>query len=157
MMGHLAKITNQHATLCCKFLKRSKSSANISRAGLGLPQPILGVNQMTKTRAYRVETPLETLHAQLEYSVQFFGGKTTITQNDLDIIQEAICAINNNQAIDRARTNNVLGETEHTPDTWQSIGGVVGKIVDKAKHNRDVRLMAEWAGYEDDDIEDYFL
>lgn len=101
---------------------------------------------MTRTIPYRVETPLETLHAQLEYSVQFFGGKTTITQNDLNIIQEAICAINNNQATD---------ETE--PDPWQPIGGVVGKIVDKAKHNRDVRLMAEWAGYEDDDIEDYFL
>ena len=87
-------------------------------------------------------TRLETLHAQLEYSVQFFGGKTIITQNDLDIIQEAICAVNNNQA---------------TPDPWQPIGGVVGKIVDKAKHNRDVRQMAQWAGYEDDDIEDYFL
>jgi hypothetical protein len=54
------------------------------------------------------------------------------------------------ETIDRA-----LGET--APDPWQPIGGVVGKIVDKAKHNRDVCLMAEWAGYEDDDIEDYFL
>ncbi len=48
-----------------------------------------------------------------------------------------------------------LGKTE--PDTWQPIGGVVGAIVDKAKHNRDVRTMAEWAGYEDDDIKDYLL
>jgi len=112
---------------------------------------------MTKTIPYRAETPLETLHAQLEYSVQFFGGKTTITQNDLNIIQEAICTINNNRALDEARTNNVFANLETEPDTWQPIGGVVGKIVDKAKHNRDVRQMAEWAGYEDGDIEDYFL
>lgn len=112
---------------------------------------------MTRIIPYRVETPLETLHAQLEYSVQFFGGKTTITQNDLDIIQEAICAINNNQATDEARSTELLSDLETEPDTWQPIGGVVGKIVDKAKHNRDVRLMAEFAGYEDDDIEDYFL
>lgn len=54
------------------------------------------------------------------------------------------------ETIDRA-----LGET--APDPWQPIGGIVGAIVDKAKHNRDIRTMAEWAGYEDDDIEDYLL
>jgi hypothetical protein len=61
------------------------------------------------------------------------------------------------RALDEARTNNVFANLETAPDPWQPIGGIVGKIVDKAKHNRDVRLMAEWAGYEDDDIEDYFL
>ncbi len=61
------------------------------------------------------------------------------------------------RALDEARTNNVFANLEPTPDPWQPVGGIVGKIVDKAKHNRDVRLMAEWAGYEDDDMEDYFL
>ena len=58
-------------------------------------------------------------------------------------------------ALDEARMNNVFVKRE--PDPWQPIGGVIGAIVDKAKHNRDIRTMAEWAGYEDDDIEDYFL
>ena len=48
-----------------------------------------------------------------------------------------------------------LGKTE--PDTWQPIGGIVGAIVDKAKQKRDVRLMAEWAGYEDDDQDEWLF
>jgi hypothetical protein len=58
-------------------------------------------------------------------------------------------------ALDEARMNNVFVKRE--PDTWQPIGGVVGKIVDKAKHNRDVRQMAQWAGYEDDDLDEWLF
>jgi len=48
-----------------------------------------------------------------------------------------------------------LGKTE--PDTWQPIGGIVGAIVDKAKQKRDNRALAEWAGYEDDDLDEWLF
>ena len=48
-----------------------------------------------------------------------------------------------------------LGKTE--PDTWQSVGGIVGKIVDKAKQKRDNRALSEWAGYEDDDLDEWLF
>jgi len=48
-----------------------------------------------------------------------------------------------------------LGKTEL--DTWQPIGGIVGAIVDKAKQKRDNRALAEWAGYEDDDLDEWLF
>jgi len=38
---------------------------------------------------------LKTLHSQLEYAVNNCKGKTTITQTDLDTIQEAIEHLSN--------------------------------------------------------------
>ena len=61
-------------------------------------------------------------------------------------------------ALNEARMNNVfanLGSKEPEPDTWQPIGGVVGAIVDKAKQQRDNRTLAQWAGYEDDDLDEW--
>ena len=64
-------------------------------------------------------------------------------------------------ALNEARMNNVfanLGSKEpelQEPDTWQPIGGIVGAIVDKAKQKRDNRALAEWAGYEDDDLDEW--
>ena len=51
--------------------------------------------------------------------------------------------------------NNVFVKRE--PDTWQPIGGIVGAIVDKAKQKRDNRALAEWAGYEDDDLDEWLF
>ena len=48
-----------------------------------------------------------------------------------------------------------LGKTEQ--DTWQPVGGIVGKIVDKAKQKRDNRALSEWAGYEDDDLDEWLF
>ena len=48
-----------------------------------------------------------------------------------------------------------LGKTE--PDAWQPIGGIVGAIVDKAKQKRDNHALAEWAGYEDDDLDEWLF
>ena len=62
------------------------------------------------------------------------------------------------RALDEARMNNVfanLGSKE--PDPWQPIGGIVGAIVDKAKQQRDNRALAEWAGYEDDDLDEWLF
>ena len=58
-------------------------------------------------------------------------------------------------ALNEARMNNVFVKRE--PDTWQPIGGIVGAIVDKAKQKRDNRALAEWAGYEDDDLDEWLF
>jgi hypothetical protein len=58
-------------------------------------------------------------------------------------------------ALNEARMNNVFVKRE--PDAWQPIGGVVGAIVDKAKQKRDNRVLAEWAGYEDDDLDEWLF
>lgn len=66
-------------------------------------------------------------------------------------------------ALNEARMNNVfanLGSKEpelQEPDNWQPIGGVVGAIVDKAKQARDNRTLAQWAGYEDDDLDEWLF
>jgi hypothetical protein len=63
-------------------------------------------------------------------------------------------------ALDEARMNNVfanLGSKEPEPDTWKPIGGIVGAIVDKAKQQRDNRTLAQWAGYEDDDLDEWLF
>ncbi len=56
-------------------------------------------------------------------------------------------------ALNEARMNNVFANLE--PATWQPIGGIVGAIVDRAKQQRDNRTLAEWAGYEDDDLDEW--
>ena len=56
---------------------------------------------------------------------------------------------------DQDMINLALGKTES--DTWQPIGGIVGAIVDKAKQKRDNRALAEWAGYEDDDLDEWLF
>ena len=58
-------------------------------------------------------------------------------------------------ALNEARMNNVFVKREL--DTWQPIGGIVGAIVDKAKQKRDNRALAEWAGYEDDDLDEWLF
>jgi hypothetical protein len=58
-------------------------------------------------------------------------------------------------ALNEARMNNVFVKRE--PDIWQPIGGIVGAIVDKAKQKRDNRALAEWAGYEDDDLDEWLF
>ena len=46
---------------------------------------------------------------------------------------------------------------DQEPNTWQPIGGLVAAIVDKAKQKRDNRALAEWAGYEDNDLDEWLF
>tara|TARA_R100001460_G_scaffold33742_1_gene65945 strand:- start:53 stop:223 length:171 start_codon:yes stop_codon:yes gene_type:complete len=46
---------------------------------------------------------------------------------------------------------------DQEPNTWQPVGSLVAAIVDKAKQKRDNRALAEWAGYEDNDLDEWLF
>ena len=67
-------------------------NSNISGWGFGSTL-FRGHNMNDTYTTEQVMARLQVLHDQLGHAVQKWNGKTTITQNDLDIIEEAIAEL----------------------------------------------------------------